>query len=213
VGKNESRIEGEVGELLMKKIFYLAVVLVFAANCSSESAVKKTSVNTSNNVNSSVANQTVSAANVETKSTEPNVADANNAPKLEDTMRVSREYIDREGRKKGGDPEPIKATNAFTNAADNSVISSTMNAQGVPIETRVFKDNQQLAKIEKSLENPKNPQIKVFLKNGKVVNLSSDKISNPSTASANEILIAVGALPKPAPQKNEAKTEIEKSEQ
>ena len=196
----------------MKNFFYLAIGLFLFANCSTTSTVKNdvkaTNVNVTNvnvaNINSAPANQ--QAANVETKTESEEV-------KLHDSMKMSKDNFEIGKDKKGGDAEPIKATPSLTNAADDSVISASMNAQGVPVETRAFRDNPLLLKVEKSLENPKKPQIKVFLKNGKVVNLPADKISNPSTASANEILIAVGALPKPAPQKNEAKTEIEKSEQ
>jgi hypothetical protein len=210
--RSESRFGSEIGELSMKNFFYLAICLFLFANCSTTSTVKNdvnaTNVNVTNvsvaNVNSAASNQ--QAANVETKTESEEV-------KLHDPMKMSRENIEIGKNKKGGAAEPINATSAFTNAADNSTISSSMNAQGVPIETRAFRDNPLLLKVEKSLENPKNPQIKVFLKNGKVINLPANKISNPSNASANEILIAVGALPKPAPQKNEAKTEIEKSEQ
>ena len=78
----------------------------------------------------------------------------------------------------------------MTAAPDNSEVTSEMNDKGQPLETRTFKKHRVLAKIERiDLDNR---NIKVYLKNGKVVNLPEGKIEDFLTAPANDILKAVG---------------------
>jgi len=199
----------------MKKFFYLAIVSIFCVSCSSSPTVEKNANSAETNTNSNSPNNSSRAemnqpnANVEARQTESNVVQIL-------SPAVSKQNANSWEKKRGsGDenPEPIAAIPLTTAAPDNSEISGTMNDQGVPIETRAFKNNPLLAKVEKIYTNANNPSIKVYLKNGKVINVPPDKIGNPSTASANEILVAVGAIPKPVPMKNEAKSEIEKREQ
>ncbi len=64
-----------------------------------------------------------------------------------------------------------------------------------------------LVKVERIFVDIRNPQIKVYLKNGKVVNVPPGKISNSATASADEILSAAGVASKPVPPKIEEKME------
>jgi hypothetical protein len=123
-------------------------------------------------------------------------------------MAVSKQNVRNWGAKKGGtaDATPIEATPMVYPAPDNSEISSTMN-NNVPTEIRTFKNNPMLIKMEKIFVDVKKPQIKVYLKNGKVVNVPPGKISNSATASADEILSAAGVASKPVPPKIEEKME------
>ncbi len=123
-------------------------------------------------------------------------------------MAVSKQNVRNWGAKKGGtaDAAPIEATPMVYPAPDNSEISSTMN-NNVPTEIRTFKNNPMLIKMEKIFVDVKKPQIKVYLKNGKVVNVPPGKISNSATASADEILSAAGVASKPVPPKIEEKME------
>ncbi len=70
-----------------------------------------------------------------------------------------------------------------------------MNKQGQPIETRTFKSNPLLAKVERIYTTLDNPTVRVYLKDGKVINLPKGKIDNIFSASAQEILNAVGTAP------------------
>lgn len=95
------------------------------------------------------------------------------------------------------DPKQLKPTNPPIPAADNSEVTTVLNEKGA-VETRTFKNNPILAKIERATAG-RDVQVKVFLKNGKVVNLPPDKIKNFTGDSAELILQAAGIqLPKPA---------------
>lgn len=88
--------------------------------------------------------------------------------------------------------QPGIATKAqpFTRPApDNSVYTVTLADEAV--ETRTFKDNPQLVRVEKR-SNGSQSSIKVFLKDGRVIDLPGDKIAAMSMASAADILAAAG---------------------
>ena len=183
------------------RFFNFVIVSIFFISCSSSPTVetnvksKSSTVETnvkSNNSDIAVVNQT--NTNVEVQ------ADANSYPIQ--NMAVSKQNVRNWGAKKGGatDVAPIEAIPMAYPAPDNSEISSTMN-NNVPTEIRTFKNNPMLVKMERIFVDVKNPQIKVYLKNGKVVNVRPGKISNPATVSADEILSAAGIAPKPATQK------------
>ncbi len=172
------------------KFFSYVIISIFFISCSSSSTVE-TNVN-SNNSDIAAVGQTNTNAKVQT--------DTNSYPVQ--NMAVSKQNVKNWGAKKGGatEPAPIEATPMAYPAPDNSEISSTMN-NNVPTEIRTFKNNPMLVKMERIFVDVKNPQIKVYLKNGKVVNVPPGKISNPATVSADEILSAAGVAPKPATQK------------
>lgn len=90
-------------------------------------------------------------------------------------------------------------------APDNSTVSSAMNAKGIPIETRTFKDNKYLVKVERIFTNPKT--IKIYLKDGKIVEVGDDKLPNFTAASPGNILIAAGYDLKKLADQNQGNTE------
>ncbi len=187
----------------MKKFFYLAIVSIFFTNCSSSPKVE----NNTNLTNSNLAVINQPNTNFEVQSDSNTVKAKNLSGSIGEMLGTDKN--------KGGNAKvpPMNAKPFVNPASDNSEITATMDKQGVPIETRTFKDNPMLVKVERVFIDLKNPQTRVYLKNGKVVNVSPDKLSNPSTASANEILTAAGIIPKSAPQKAEPKTEMDKKEQ
>ncbi len=191
------------------KFFYPAIVLIFFTSCSTSSIVKNNTNSSNTNLNNS------NFAAVAQPNSNIEVQPPANVVKIQ-SPAISKENADSWENKKGGSgerPAPIAAIPLTTAAPDNSEISGTMDNEGTPVETRTFKNNPLLAKVVKIYTDAKNPQVKIYLKNGKVLNLPPGKIGNPSTASANEILTAIGAIPKVVPQKNESKAEIEKKEQ
>lgn len=80
-------------------------------------------------------------------------------------------------------------------APDYSEYTTVMNKDGLPVETRVFKENAQIDKIVRSWKSPKEKKISVYLKNGKVVELPGDKFENINTVPVAAILEAAGAKP------------------
>jgi len=189
------------------RVFNFVFVSIFFISCSSSSTVEKdvksksSTVETNvNSYNSDIAVVKQTNANIEVQT------DANNY--TIQNMAVSKQNVRNWGAKKGGiaDATPIEATPMVYPAPDNSEISSTMN-NNVPTEIRTFKNNPMLIKMEKIFVDVKKPQIKVYLKNGKVVNVPPGKISNSATASADEILSAAGVASKPVPPKIEEKME------
>ncbi len=180
------------------KFFYFVIISIFFISCSSSSTVE-TDVN-SNNTDSAVVSQTNTNVVSQTNTNVEVQADANSY--LIQDMAVSKRNVRNWGAKKVGatDVAPIEAIPMAYPAPDNSEISSVMN-NNVPTEIRTFKNNPMLVKMERSFVDVKNPQIKVYLKNGKVLDVPPGEISNPATASADEILSAVGLAPRAAPPK------------
>lgn len=94
------------------------------------------------------------------------------------------------------DPKQIKPTNPAMPAPDNSEMLTVLNEKGV-VETRTFKSNPLLAKAQRTTVG-RNVQIKLFLKNGKVIDVPAEKIENFPADSAAQILQAAGIVaPKP----------------
>jgi len=183
------------------KFFYFVIISIFLISCSSSSTVE-TNVEKTVETNVNSTNSDTAAVNETNTKAQAN---ANNAIQ---NFAVSKRNAKNWKAKKPGstDAAPIEATPMAYPAPDNSEISSVMN-NNVPTEVRTFKDNPMLVKMERIFVDVKKPKVKVYLKNGKVLNVPPDKISNPATASADEILLAVGIVRKPAAQKVEEKIE------
>jgi hypothetical protein len=79
-------------------------------------------------------------------------------------------------------------------APDESTV--TVGSRGKDfVETRTFKNHATLAKVEKVMDG-KTTEYKVFLKNGKVLDAPADKMNNFTALAPENILDAVGQLPK-----------------
>jgi hypothetical protein len=184
----------------MKGFLSLLVISMVIAGCSSAPTLKNTTANTANPINTAnpVNNNQPINANVETAGNSTNV----NVPTKDPFKDLKGGRFPNPNRKPGGiDMKNVKVVTPTNPAPDNSVVSTTMNNQGLPIETRAFKNHPVLLKVEKIFIDIKNPTTRVYLKNGKVVELPPGKISDASTAPADEILRAVGIAPKTPPQK------------
>ena len=84
-------------------------------------------------------------------------------------------------------------------APDDSTFKARLDAEGYT-GTRTFKSHPKLLKIEKK-QNGKETSLKAYLKNGKVYDVSEEKIANFRTAAPINILIAIGVEKKPEPKK------------
>ncbi len=203
----------------MKKLAGWAVFLMFVGSCSratnenvstrnSDVSDKNIVVNNSN-VNDSLTQtpntNTHNSANITMKEfmnannvppAANNTVNAANSPNIRSAESLM-DALRKRGQGKRGSVAPIdpNARRILTAAPDNSEISTEMNKEGQPIETRVFNNNALLAKVERIYVSLDNPTIKIYLKNGKIVDLRQGKLDNILTASADEILKAAGITP------------------
>jgi hypothetical protein len=103
----------------------------------------------------------------------------------------------------------VKPEETPLSAPDDSEITFENNAQGELVETRIFKNHDMVAKVERTQSAAKkDASIKVYLKNGKVYEIPAGRIKDVLKESPEEIIKAVGgdvaAAMQPA---NKAQTE------
>jgi hypothetical protein len=149
-----------------------------AVSCSSASAPAETNANANTATLQAASNTNPIAGNTAAPSPATNsaVAGIPNAPA---DLKVSKD-----------DPTKNAKVQTMSNPApDNSEI--TISLGQFPVETRTFKNNPQLAKVERiqDVANKKNI-IKVYLKNGQVKEIAENAVQNPMAAPAAEILKA-----------------------
>ena len=83
-------------------------------------------------------------------------------------------------------------------APDNSTFTSYLTDAGY--EVRTFVNHPQVLKVEKRIDT-NSQTVKVFLRGGRVVTLSGDKIPTLSTVGVDAILVAAG-VPKDPPRQS-----------
>lgn len=91
------------------------------------------------------------------------------------------------------DPKQDKNTSGIYGrpAPDNSTFTTTMDSKGIATETRAFIDDPYLIKVERIFTTP-NKKIKIYLKNGKVVEVGEDKLPTFAVTAPGTILEAAG---------------------
>lgn len=79
-------------------------------------------------------------------------------------------------------------------APDDSVITAEIASQGDLVETRVFKNHDMVAKVERILppSRTSSGSVRVFLKNGKVYEVPASKLKNALSGTPDDIIRAVG---------------------
>lgn len=77
-------------------------------------------------------------------------------------------------------------------AAENSEVSSTMDKEGNFVESRFFRGNPQLDKVERTYSSPSISTLKIFLKGGKVVTVPGDKVKDFVGSSSSVYLELAG---------------------
>lgn len=90
-------------------------------------------------------------------------------------------------------------------APDNSVYTVVLTDAAV--ETRTFKSHPQLVRVEKRSDG-KQSSIKVFLKDGRLIDLPGERIEALSTAPASAILAAAGLRSSPSGEQKPVKKKI-----
>jgi hypothetical protein len=116
-----------------------------------------------------------------------NSSNSSNAPaSTAQTSANSSSSIPANGDPAAASTEPPKGA---VPAPENSEFELTLSDVGK--ETRTFKGHTVLDKVEKTV-TPDGQTVKVFLKNGKVVEIDADKIGPLKTESSANILAAAG---------------------
>ena len=90
------------------------------------------------------------------------------------------------------DPNAKPEPPVFRSAPENSESATTMTNDGSILEIRVFKNHPQLAKVEVTWTDPKDKALKVYLKNGTVVDAKTDRIGNLRDTPSIEIMQVAG---------------------
>ena len=179
----------------MKVFLGLAIFLFFFSNCSAPPAKNVAAANSNSNSNNSADNSVSRVSNTNNTVPPPEITNTgNSAPAgkmispglLTDAKKKSK------GKFAAAAPLDPNAERILAPAPDNSEISTAMNKQGQIIETRTFKDNAELAKVVRMNVDSDNQAVKVYLKNGKILDLPKGRIENIFAAPAAQILQAVG---------------------
>jgi hypothetical protein len=84
---------------------------------------------------------------------------------------------------------PPGAKNYEQQAPEDSTYTSSLGTTA--LEVRTFKKHPQIARVEKTIDG-KNQTVKVFLKNGKVIDIEPEKLPNIATVGSAAILDAAG---------------------
>ena len=87
---------------------------------------------------------------------------------------------------------PDRPPSQFSEAPEDSTLTSTMNPKGQVLEIRVFRSHPQLAKVEATWISPQQKSVKFFLRNGRTGEVTTDKLQDLKTASIAELLEMAG---------------------
>lgn len=172
----------------MKYFVFIIAILVVFSGCSSSVETNQTTTGanaTAPNTNPANANA-VAATNSNPTGMQPYNGNIN--PNAFNATNDNLKVIKYEPKK---DELPYGSRTA----PDDSVISSGSRGTDF-IETRTFRSHALLAKVEKIMDG-KTEKYKIYLKNGKVVDAPADKMNNMQSMAPENILDAIGLLPKP----------------
>ena len=81
-------------------------------------------------------------------------------------------------------PPPLQ----FRKAAEDSEIATSMNERGEVVETRVFKSHPQIVRAEAVWKNAKDALLKITLRDGKTIDVKTDRLVNLQTATTRDLM-------------------------
>src|SRR5688500_11165974 len=175
----------------------LAAIFIFSgcSSTSDEASKPKTT-------NSTTANTAAVNAGNEIASSQPadaNLATTNQAVAAADRMDSRLQEMRRAGAaSSGADPAASAMKNAQP-APDNSTFTSYLTDAGY--EIRTFNDHPQLLKAEKKVTSDGKQSLKIYLRDGKIVEAPANKVPVLATAPAALLLEAAGVRQPAAPVK------------
>jgi hypothetical protein len=193
----------------MKSIYYCATVLFLGSmmfGCGSGPGTAADSGNTSgsglvsdkgnSNAPAAAANQPIAGI---TGNSQPVGNEANTQSAGPVSMADRRKIVDMPGGPPSGAAPSVPAP-------ENSSVSTTMDNSGTFIETRVFRDNQYISKVEKT-SNGTRQTAKIFLKNGRLVNVAPAKIPAINAINVAGLMDLAGVRLPPSPPQKPVQTE------
>lgn len=134
----------------------------------------------------SVQNQDESASKVAPDNSNSNQSESKSVIELRDEEKRRRAL-----KAQSSPPPPIDLSKIpKTILSDGSEYTAILDSKGVT-ETRIFKGNPELEKIEK-LTQGKQVKILAYLKNGRVIQVPNNKINDFAQTPADQILKAIG---------------------
>ena len=83
-----------------------------------------------------------------------------------------------------GPPPPLQ----FRKVDEDSEIATSMNDRGEVVETRVFKSHSQIVRAEAVWKNAKDALVKITLKDGKTIDVKTDRLANLQTATTRDLM-------------------------
>lgn len=174
-------------------LFGIVSIAIGVSGCSSGAS-------TSNNgsANTAGTGDTVSSSTV------PDPGNSNIQPQTAATVPVGPEVATPDsmlaGKKKLVDanpnapiPEPQRNP-----GPENSEIATTMDKQGNFIELRWFNGDPIIVKAERTIFGPGKATIKIWLKNGKELTVSGDKVDSLATVQKDTLLVLAGVKRQPS---------------
>lgn len=163
------------------------ILALAAIGCGTASAPESnTAVNSNANANANTAVVATNPANNPIANVTPAPVGESKIPGIPDMPGTDQPVA------KNDPTRTAKAQVPSRPAPDNSVIEGPILGENI-VETRIFKNNAQIAKIEK-IQDTKTQKttVKVYLKNGKVSELPEGKVGDPLAETAANIMTALG---------------------
>ena len=188
----------------------LAGTILIGACSSSSSSDDRAKANSTRSTNSTNGSPAVENANANGFGVtngavvQPQIADANAsasagadamAPNTPDRLANKMDQIKRGTGQT--DPATIASLNSSP-APDNSTFTSYLSDAGY--EIRAFKNHPTLLKVEKRTGSDGKQTVKVFLRNGKIVQVRAESLGSLATVPAGTIASAAGVAPAPDKQ-------------
>ncbi len=190
MANRQRKLVTKTGENLVRYYLLITAILCLFSACSSNTGTNSTA----DGANPAAANSNPTHANAvaATNSNPPGMQPYNGAQNLNPSaFNATNDNL------KVINVEPRKAELPYGSrtAPDDSVISSESRGKDF-LETRIFKSHAILDRIEKIMDG-KTTKYKVYLKSGKVLEAPAEKMTNFAVLAPENILDAVGMLPKP----------------
>lgn len=169
-------------------LFVIVLIAMFAAGCSSGAATNSMNAVSANTPNDQTAPVPANPANSDSQpGTVASVPVAPEAPGTASGPLLEKRKTLVDSNPGGPIPEGQRVP-----ASENSEISTTMDKSGNFIETRYFKTDPMLVKVQRTWLGPGKSTLKIWLKNGKQVNAAGDSIENLAVAPIPSLLALAG---------------------